>query len=203
MTGATFFANYDDIHISVLNKVEPQIHNAAEAEIKGVEVEIAAALTSGLRLQAGIGYLDAKYVKLDPLGLQGLTVPVTLNSKLMNTPEWSINLGLNYSTQLQNIGRLVIRGDFSWRDKTYKDAINTGELIQDAYGLLHASASLVSNDGRWQFTLFGDNLTNEEYIQSGVSNKPDFGLVVANVARPRQWGLSVRYRFGSDVTPDQ
>jgi len=202
VAGATFFADYDNIHISVLNNVEPQIRNAAEAEIKGVEVDLAAAITTGLRLHAGIGYLDAKYVELDQAGLQGLTVPVTLNSKLMNTPEWSINLGLNYTTQLQNIGRFVIRGDFSWRDKSYKDAINTEELIQDAYGLLHAGATVVSNDGRWQFALFGHNLTNEKYIQSGVANKPDFGLVVTNVARPREWGVSVRYRFGGLITRD-
>ncbi|MCH7822979.1 MAG: TonB-dependent receptor [Proteobacteria bacterium] len=202
VSGAAFFVDYDDIQISVLNDFEPQILNAAEAEIKGVEVELAAALTSGLKLQAGIGYLDAKYVKLDPLGLQGLTVPITLDTKLMNTPEWSINLGLSYSTQLRHLGRLVIRGDYSWRDKSYKDAINTEELFQDAYGLLHAGATLVSNDSRWQFTLFGDNLTNEQYIQSGVAGKPLFGLVAATVAHPRTWGLSVQYRFSSEASGD-
>ena len=202
VAGATFFVNYDDIQISVLNGVEPQILNAAEAEIKGVEVEFAAALTTGLRLETGIGYLDAKYVKLDQAGLPGLTIPVTLDSKLMNTPEWSIDVGLIYSTQLQQIGRLVIRGDYSWRDKTYKDAINTEELIQDAYGLLHAGATLVSDSGRWEFAVFGDNLTNEKYILSGVAGKPDFGLVAASFARPRHWEVRVRYRFGSLVTRD-
>ena len=201
VSGATFFVNYDDIQISVLNDFEPQILNAAEAELKGVEVELAAALTTGLKLQAGIGYLDAKYVKLDQV-LPGLTVPITLNTELMNTPEWSINLGLSYSKQLQRIGRLVIRGDYSWRDKSYKDAINTEELFQDAFGLLHASATLVSNDGRWQFTLFGDNLTNKQYIVSGVAGKPLFGLVAATFARPRTWGLSVQYRFVSEVSRD-
>ena len=201
VSGATFFVNYDDIQISVLNDFEPQILNAAEAELKGVEVELAAALTTGLKLQAGIGYLDAKYVKLDQV-LPGLTVPITLNTELMNTPEWSINLGLNYSKQLQRIGRLVIRGDYSWRDKSYKDAINTEELFQDAFGLLHAGATLVSNDGRWQFTLFGDNLTNKQYIVSGVAGKPLFGLVAATFARPRTWGLSVQYRFVSEGTRD-
>ena len=196
LTGAIFFADYDNIHISVLNNVEPQIRNAAKAEIKGLEVELAAALTADLKLQAAVGYLDAKYVELDEAGLQGLIIPVTLDSRLMNTPRWSINLGLNYSTQLQRIGRLVIRGDFSWRDDSYKDAINTEELFQDAFGLLHASASVLSNNGRWQFTLFGHNLTNEKHIQSGVANKPDFGVVVTNVAHPRQWGVRVQYRFG-------
>ena len=201
VAGATFFVDYDDIQISVLNGLEPQILNAAEAEIKGVEVELAAALTTGLRLQAGIGYLDAKYVKLDPLGLQGLTVPVTLDSKFMNAPKWSVNLSLSYSTQLRHLGRLAIRGDYSWRDRTYNNAVNTEELIQDAYGLLHASATLVSNDGRWQFALFGDNLTDKEYIQSGEFGAA-VGVAIANFGRPRTWGLSVRYRFGSEVTRD-
>ena len=202
MDGAIFFLNYDDIQISVLNGVEPQILNAAEAEIKGLEVELAVALTTGLRFEAGVGYLDAKYVKLDQAGLPGLTIPVTLSSKLMNTPEWSINLGLSYSTHLQQIGRLAIRGDYSWRDKTYKDAINTEELIQGAYGLLHAGATLVSNSGRWQFAVSGNNLTNTKYLQSGVAGKPDFGLVAASFARPRHWEVSVRYRFGSLVSRD-
>ena len=48
----------------------------------------------------------------------------------------------------------------------------------------------------WVFTLFGDNLTDERYIVSGGSNKPDFGLAYATYARPRTWGLSARYGFG-------
>jgi outer membrane receptor protein involved in Fe transport len=55
--------------------------------------------------------------------------------------------------------------------------------------------SLGSNSGHWQFSLFGNNLTNEKYIQSGLADKTDLGGAVANYARPRQWGFSVRYRF--------
>jgi len=196
VTAAAFFADYEDIQIAVLNGVEPQTLNAAEAEIKGVELELVAALTTDLKLQAGVGYLDTEYTRLDEAGLAGLEIPVTLDSKLMDTPEWSFNLNLIYSTELRRIGRLTIRGDYSWRDKTYKDAINTEELIQDAYGLLHAGATLVSENRRWEFTLFGDNLTDEKYIRSGTAAKPTFGLVFANFARPRTWGLRVQYRFG-------
>ena len=75
-------------------------------------------------------------------------------------------------------------------------AVASPELVQKELGLLYAAATLESNDGRWLFTLFGDNLTDETYIISGASNIPQFGLVVATYARPRTWGLSVRYRFG-------
>ena len=193
---AAFFADYEDIQIAVLNGVEPQTLNAAEAEIKGMELELVAALTADLKFQAGVGYLDAEYTRLDEAGLAGLIIPVTLDSKLMNTPQWSVNLNLIYSTDLQRMGRLTIRGDYSWRDETYKDAINTEELIQGAYGLLHAAATLVSENRRWEFTLFGDNLTDEKYIRSGAAAKPTFGLVIANLARPRTWGFRVQYRFG-------
>jgi len=196
VSAAAFFADYEDIQIAVLNGVEPQTLNAAEAEIKGVEIELAAALTADLKLQAGIGYLDAEYTRLDETGLAGLIIPVTLDSKLMDTPQWSVNLNLIYSTDLQRIGRLTIRGDYSWRDKSYKDAINTEELVQDAFGLLHAAATLVSENRRWEFMLFGDNLTDETYIRSGGGNKPSFGVAFANFARPRTWGLRVQYRFG-------
>jgi len=195
VAAATFFVEYDDIQISVINDFEPAVLNAADAEMKGVEAELSAALSTDLKLQMGVGYLDAKYAKLNPKGLQTLVVPFGLDNKLVNAPEWSTNLGLHYSTQLQKIGRLAIRGDYSWRSKTYNNAINTVELIQGAYGLLHASATLVTNDDRWQFSLFGNNLTDEEYIQNGEANKPLLGLVLANYSRPRHWGFSVQYRF--------
>jgi iron complex outermembrane receptor protein len=78
----------------------------------------------------------------------------------------------------------------------YKDANNTPEVKQPAHGLLYAAAEFTSNDSRWTITLFGDNLTDEHYIVSGGSNKPDFGVAWATYARPRNWGLSARYRFG-------
>ncbi len=54
----------------------------------------------------------------------------------------------------------------------------------------------MSENRRWEFALFGDNLTDKTYILSGTAAKPDFGLVFANYARPRTWGLRVKYHFG-------
>lgn len=194
LAGSVFLVHYDEIHTSVLDDTVPKILNVAEAEIRGFELELVAALSPHLKAQADIGYLDAKYTRLNPKGLQDLAIPVTLDHSFMNAPEWSFNLGLDYSRQIQ-FGRLEFRVDYTWRDKTFNDAINTEELVQDAFGLLHASVSLGSNSGRWQFSLFGNNLSNEKYIQSGLADKSDWGGAAANYARPRHWGISVRYRF--------
>jgi iron complex outermembrane receptor protein len=194
LTGSIFLVNYGAIHTSVLDETVPKILNVAKAEIRGFELELVAALSPHLTAQAGIGYLDAKYTKLNPKGLQGLIIPVTPDSSFMNAPEWSFNLGLGYSKQIQ-LGRFELRADYAWRDKTFNDAINTEELVQEALGLLHASVSLASNSGHWQLSLFGNNLTNEEYIQGGLADKSDLGGAAANYARPRHWGISIRYRF--------
>ena len=195
IAAATFFSDFEDIQVAVID-VTPQILNAAEAETMGFEIEVTAAVTDELSVDAAIGYLDAEYTRLDESGLQGLAVPITLDSEFQNAPRWSVNLGLQYATQLQRLGRLSLRGDYAWRDRSYKDALNTPELVQQDFGLLYAAATLESNDGRWLFTLFGDNLTDETYIVAGGSNIPQFGLVVATYARPRTWGLGVRYGFG-------
>jgi iron complex outermembrane receptor protein len=196
LAAAAFFNDYEDIQFPVFNDVAPEFRNAAEAEMKGAELEIAAAPTHSLSWQAGVSYLDAKYTRLDDDDLAGLVTPITLDHELPNAPEWTFNIGLNWLSDLGSAGQLRLLGTYSWHDEMYKDAINTPEVKQDAYGLLYAAAVFESYNRHWQVTLFGDNLTDEEYVLGAGSNKPDFGLAWATYARPRTWGLSVRYSFG-------
>lgn len=196
LAAATFLYDYEDIQFPVFNDVAPEFRNAAEAETQGAEIELVIAPTSAISVQAGISYLDAKYTRLDADDLAGLVTPISIENKLPNAPEWTVNLGIRWSTDVGQLGRLTLRSDYSWRDDMYKDAINTPEVKQSAHGLLYAAAEFASNDTRWMVTLFGDNLTDERYIVSGGSNKPDFGLAYATYARPRTWGLSARYSFG-------
>jgi iron complex outermembrane receptor protein len=200
LAAATFLYDYQDIQFPVFNNVAPEFRNAAEAEVKGAEVELVIAPTSAIKIQAGISYLDANYTRLDADDLAGLVAPINVDNQLPNAPEWTINFGIRWSRDLGQFGRLTLRGDYSWRDDLHKDAINTPEVAQAAHGVLFAAAELESDDSRWTVTLFGDNLTDERYIAAGGSNKPDFGLVYATYARPRTWGLSARYNFGD--SPD-
>ncbi len=200
LAAATFFYDYEDIQFPVFNDVTPEFRNAAEAELQGAEIELVVAPTSAISIQAGVSYLDAEYTRLDADDLAGVVTPISIDNDLPNAPEWTANLGIRWSTNIAQLGRFRLRGDYSWRDDMYKDAINTPETRQSAHGVLYAAAEFTSDDARWAFTLFGDNLTDERYIVAGGSNKPDFGLAFATYARPRTWGLSARYSFGQ--TPD-
>jgi hypothetical protein len=54
----------------------------------------------------------------------------------------------------------------------------------------------VSDDASWEVGAFGKNVTDERYIVSGFANGLTQGRGAANLGRPDEYGLSVKYRFG-------
>lgn len=197
LNGAIFHTDYRDLQIEVNDGIAPVTRNAAQADIDGFELELTAIPADGWLLQAGIGYLDAEYTSLDPD--QNFTtdlISLTLESQLVNTPEWSGNLGVQYALNLSGGGHLITRADLSFIDDHFKDALNFPQLQQDSYSLIDAHITYVSARNNWELSLFGKNLTDERYIVSGFANGLTQGRVTANLGRPREWGLSLKYRFG-------
>jgi len=192
---AVFYTDYKNIQLVIFDGVAPQTRNAAKATVKGFEAEFTAIPFAGLTLSGGLGYLDAQFDRFDPLANQGLVIPLTLDDKFVNTPKWSLNLAAEYSFAAGNAGFITLRGDYTYRSTVANDAINTPSLIQDGFGLLGARAAFTAADGQWELALFGRNLTNKHYIVSGVADVPSFGLAEANFARPREWGLSLKFTF--------
>jgi len=176
--------------------IAPVTRNAAKADIDGFELELSAVPGEGWLVHAGIGYLNAEYTELDPS--ENFTTDLLSlleDNKLVNTPEWTINTGLQYAANLSS-GQIITRVNYSYTDDTYKDALNFPQLHQDAFGLLDAFITYVSDKGNWEASLFGKNLTDETYILSGFANGLTQGRVSANLGRPREWGVSFKYLFG-------
>ena len=197
LNGAVFFTDYEDLQIEVNDGIAPVTRNAAEAEITGFELELTAVPGANWLIQAGIGYLDAEYTRLDPS--QNFTTDlraITLASKLVNAPEWTSNVGVQYTATLGGGGQLIPRVDWAYTSEVFKDALNYPELRQGAYSLVAAYLTYVAPQRNWEAALFATNLTDEEFITSGFANGLTQGRITANVARPRQWGLSLMYRFG-------
>jgi iron complex outermembrane receptor protein len=196
LNGALFHTDYEDLQIEVNDGIAPVTRNAAAADIDGFELELTAIPADGWLIQAGIGYLDAEYTSLDPS--ENFTtdlLSLTKDSKLVNTPDWSGNLGLQYAYHVAG-GQLITRADWSYVDDQFKDALNFEQLHQDSYSLLDAYITYVSARKNWELSLFGKNLTDKEYIVSGFANGLTQGRATANLGRPREWGLSLQYRFG-------
>jgi len=190
LNSSFFYSDYKDIQFTVIKGsagAEPIIvvDNAAAAEIKGFEAELVVVPAAGLRLNAGIGFIDAQFTKADP------TADVNTSSKFQKTPKWSVMLGGQYSFPLANLGSLTARVDYAYKSTIQHDAANSPLIAQDGYSLVNARLTFEDINGRWQLAVFGTNLGNTKYILAGTDFVNSLGFAEVQFGRPREWGLSL------------
>ncbi|MCP4594379.1 MAG: TonB-dependent receptor [bacterium] len=195
LNGALFFSDYKDIQYGaslVDEHGNPVLvtQNAGEAEIRGFELELEAWLSRGLSLFATVGHTDPKYTKVN----QQEPLVASLDSTLPKTPAWNGSAAIQYAVRLPKAGELRARLDYSYRTKVYNDIANTPQIAQDAYGLLNARLSYTPTWSSWELALFGTNLTDEEYLENSLLAAA-YGAAIGVSGRPREWGLTTRYRF--------
>lgn len=199
LNGAVFHSRYSDIQVVVFDGGIPRTINAAKGKITGLELESTLLAGENLMLQANYGYLDAEYSRLDPaiIGSFGAPIvnPLQLNYRFVNSPKHSLSLGAEYSAPIDSWGFVRLRGDMSHRSKWANDAVNTPELVQSSVTLFNARLTVAPVDEKWSLAVFGQNLSNEKYVVSGVADEPGFGLVELNAALPRTWGFTINYRM--------
>jgi iron complex outermembrane recepter protein len=197
---AAFSTDYDDIQMTYRLGVVPLLFNAGVASIDGGEIELEFVPTEDFRLDATVGYLDAKFDSITPpppFGPVTPTATATLTSRLPFTPEWQAHLGMSYTFHPRSNWSLTPRVDASYTDEQFFDAGNSPEIAQDeAITLLNASLTLASDDDKWRFVLGGNNLTDELYPVAGTSSLTTAsGYAEIIYARPRSVTLSVTRNF--------
>lgn len=191
INGAAFVTKYADIQVTFFDVLGgPITANAGEADINGIELEVSAIITDGLLFEFGYGFLDAEYTSINPI--EGLSLPIDVNSELVNTPEHSINASLEYRKEFGN-NEFSARIDYAFTDDIFNDSQNSQFLFQESNSLVNASATYTI-DYDWDITVFVENLTDERVLETGNSN---FGLGFheARFNRPREYGVTVRYKF--------
>jgi len=194
---AVFYSDYKDIQLTVNATPRNFVFNAAQGRMQGVESEMTVRLAQGLDLNLSGGYLDAKYTEIDPAKCPTLAAcPITLNSSFVKAPKWTASGGLQYGFSTGNSGRMVLRGDWSYKSKIFNDVGNDPAIAQSGYSLFNARIAWHSKDDRLNVALFGTNLGDKRYIVSGNASSASFGsLAEATYAPPREWGATVGISF--------
>jgi len=109
-------------------------------------------------------------------------------------PDTQASIGVSKAIELEDIGSITLRGDWSYRGATYNDAYNTELLKTNSYDLFDASVAWTNQDEDLIVTLLGRNLGDEQYLVSGVYGTA-FQSFEGLYDRGRQWQLEVRARF--------
>ena len=108
-------------------------------------------------------------------------------------PEWSANIGLSKEWVL-DYGQWIARLDWSYRDEVYNDAYNTELLKTDSYHLWDARVQWISESEDWTLIASGKNLTDEDYLMTGVWGMA-FQTLTGVYHRGREYTMEVRWRF--------
>jgi iron complex outermembrane receptor protein len=164
----------------------PVTTNAGEGRIRGVELEGAWNVTKHLTLQYGASWLHTEFTKV------GRARNLEIGSEFAYAPGFAYSIGAQYDWSLPAGSALSARFDYGWQDRVFTQSdINTRSL-QRAYGVGNARLSYRDARNRWELSLFASNLFNEFYRINGFFLPAD-QIDTGTPARPREWGLSVRY----------
>ncbi|WP_380875922.1 TonB-dependent receptor [Sphingomonas sp. DBB INV C78] len=177
--------------------------NAGNAHYNGVEAEFTALVTDNIILTGNVGYTHRDYKKFEirnPLTDQ--IVDIADDAHFIYSPDTTANLGLEYRFDPFAFGQLAARLDYSYRSSMYWHAgtlLNpfNDVIADDGVGRLDARVTLSQlklGSGTAEISLWGKNITDENYLLGGV-DFGSLGFATVSYAEPRTYGIDLRVKF--------
>ncbi|MDM3872095.1 TonB-dependent receptor [Porticoccus sp. W117] len=182
LNGAIFFTDYEDLQVSQFDgTLGFNVTNAAEASIKGLELEGRLQATDGLVLSSSLSYLDFEYDSFNDSQCffgQAVTDPGSVTDPVRGlcnvagstreyTPEWRATFVADHTATVMDNYQLRTTVDVLYVDDYLWNPTLDPRNVQDAYTEVNARIGFGPSDGKWEVSLLGRNLTDEEVINFG------------------------------------
>ncbi len=184
-------------NVNLAAEIVPRRRNVGTLETAGFETDLRWLITEAFEVRWSLGYVDAEIseVARDAAGnfFEVDGVPI-LGNRPVNTPEWSSALVLDFSRPITNSLVLDLMTGINWNGDRYLEIENGADHLVDSYVTVDASISIGSQDGEWEASLWGRNITDEDYLRY-INDVPAFGFFLAINSQPATYGVSVQYNF--------
>lgn len=157
------------------------ILNAGKSEVKGVELELEAALTDRLTGGLTYSYVDAQFVQLDdPEALNLFGNASVAGKHPAGVPANQASVFGRYGFELGPQTRAFVRADASYTGRKYDQIFNLAST--GARTIVNLSAGLERD--RWSASLFVDNLTDDRTPSTVVRYVDQMNLNVPQAINP-------------------
>lgn len=185
LNAAVFYTDYQDLQVGVIDPVTGVlfIENAADATSQGLEVDFALSVNDYLDVFASYAYLDATYDEFVSGGQDASGEP-------LRGPEHSGSLRAVFGKDIAQ-GALSAFAELNYIDDVPQFPLDPRSVFPGRT-LVNAGFSYRTADDRWEFSLWGRNLTEEEEVLQVVP--PPGGLASRLYGAPRIYGLTVTWR---------
>lgn len=193
---AAFTTKYEGIQLLYQQGTSPVIQNAGTARIKGIEAEAIAALTSYFKVNASVGYLDAKLTSVLGPAISPANVyqaGLDVGADLPKVPHWKINVSPRLELPVGE-AKLIAIVDYTHLSSMWNDSQRTYLLRRPATDTLGASVTYKAADGHWDLTVGGTNITNTRFLVNGVAQIAG-GEIYGSYNRPAEWYAKLGFNF--------
>ena len=159
--------------------------NQGEAEVAGLDFQLDALPLPNLTVTLGLQYLD-KYE---------FTAGPDKGLDLAWAAELSGSLAATLVLPLAD-GGVYLRGDYSFMGDHTTNGASAAQLeAKDEQDRENLNMTLGWRNDNWNISLWGKNLTDEEYAATTLVTYPLTGLDAYFLAPPRTYGATLRYDF--------
>jgi outer membrane receptor protein involved in Fe transport len=138
------------------------------------------------------GMLPALPTGIDPTG-----VNINLKGKeLPNSPEFTVNIGAQYTYHINDAWRVTPRADFYYQDSSYSRIFNSVHDQLKAYEIVNLSLVVEQPDWGLSVQAYVKNLFDKTYIQDSYLTDASSGLFTnIFIGDPRTYGVAVTKKF--------
>lgn len=206
INGAVYHQWYKDIQRTVsfvppgATLVSTSVINAADATVKGGELEVTARPIDLIELNGSLSYTKARYTSF-----RDACCDLSAN-KFTQVPEYQANGYARLNLPLASgQGEAGIQVGVYHQSSMEVSDLNTPIKIKP-YTLLDLNANWSRVMGSaFDIAIFAKNLTDKEYTTSGIAQYGSdaqhlsLGLQAETIGAPRTFGVELRYHFGEGI----
>ncbi|MEJ6010435.1 TonB-dependent receptor [Novosphingobium aquae] len=203
-----YYYDYSDLQVQnavLVNGIPSfRVRNAAKSRIYGVEAQLQAMLSDNFKLDIAGMVQSAKYTDFSTCNntLVVGTCTAAANTTLINlkgnwlnrAPNYTVNVGLEYKTEVGSAGELTLRGESLFSGTVHFDEFASALVTQKAYSLQNFYVSFTPTSDRFTLRAYVKNIGDTDYKTSGFFQTATLQQA-GNWGAPRTFGAEATIRF--------
>ncbi len=193
---STFYYDYKDKQLAVyfadpIYTTLARLDNVPDSEAYGLDTQLTWRLTSDLTAIVAATLLHTEVKNYE--GINALGEPQDFDgAEFLYSPKRSGNATLMYDRAISDGLGVSASLNVHYQSKSQADLTNSAVGEVDDYTTANASLGIYTLDGHWDFSVWGNNITDEYYWLSVTQNA---NTVIRFAGKSRTYGATLTYRF--------